>query len=518
MLINNDRKFNEQLDLDAAEREKLHQEELARAALEHERIRQSAERERQRLALEEERQRQQREEEEKRELDRLRQEKVQLEIASQKRQLEQRKQEEEQRRQAAEHARQLAETDARIKAQKEKDEADQKRRVDQAESDRKAREAAAAADKAKSQQAQLVQQLQQHPPQPPQQVLQPSTGPATSGTSSVAPPRSVGTSPLQSTVAEREANHQKYLDLHKRLKEFRSNMVAMSKQHPTLKGKLGDARRDLRTRTGQITNDRTAHTKSIGKIREVFQEAISAGGPTVDIRSFIIPPYPSVSNEREAQYSAFLLYLLNQFAKILISQFIGEASNEGKTIDSIGLIGISIFADDQFKWKGVSLIDVLMAKYHAVCPVLFGIYGRETTQRGKERLGWARTEAGGPFVTTNVHNERMLGLGYGYAALSLRIYKNKVPPLPSSEYWRALACIINTPSADITSTHLIVLKGMVQETPEKFIQLFGQAAIAALRMAVIDVPARAPPTASEAANMLRVIADVWKRDLHLTLE
>lgn len=295
-------------------------------------------------------------------------------------------------------------------------------------------------------------------------------------------------------------------------------MVDWSKQNPDLKGQLGDARRSLRTRVGQITGARASNTATIAKIREALRSAANARGPMVDIRRFIVSPIPQLSNDSEAQFPGFLLYLLNHFAKSIIAQFVGEASNEGKIIDAIGVIGISIFADEEFKWRGISLIDVLIAKFHAVCPVLWGIYGRENTQQGKQRLGWARAEPGGPFVTTNVHNERMLGLGSGFASLTLRNFsKNKkVNPWPNTEFWRALAYIVNTPSADITSTHLIVLKSMLADHVEKFITIFGHVAVAALRTAVIDFPARAP--ASESANMLKVVPDVWKKNLHLTLE
>lgn len=532
MLINSDRDFNERLDLAAAERAKLHQEELARAAAEHERVRQSAERARQWHILEEEKRKQQQEEEENRALERARKEKLELEIASQKRRLEEQRREEIERRQAAERARQLAENEARLKAEKLKQEAEEKRRAEQAESDRKAHEASAAAEKARAQRAEQVQQAQQRAlqqipqqihQQPLQQLPKPPAEPATSliptsGLSSTTPAHATAASPLISSIAEREVLHKKYLDVHKRLKEFRKNMINWSKQNPELKSQLGDARRSLRTRVGQITGARAANTATIAKIRESLRSAANAGGPMIDIRPFIVSQIPQLSNNSEAQFPGFLLYLLNQFAKSMIAQFVGEASNEGKIIDAIGVIGISIFSDEEFKWRGVSLIDVLIAKFHAICPVLWGIYGRENTQHGKQRLGWARAEPGGPFVTTNVHNERMLGLGSGFASLTLRNFsKNKkVNPWPNTEFWRALACIVNTPSADITSTHLIVLKAMLADHVEKFITLFGYAAVAALRTAVIDFPARAP--ASESANMLKVVPDVWKKNLHLTLE
>ena len=271
MLINSDRDFNERLDLATAERAKLHLEELARAAAEHERVRQSAERARQWHLLEEQKRRKQQEDEENRALERARQEKLELEIASQKRRLEEQRREEIERKQAAERAKQLAENEARLKAQKQKEEAEEKRRAEQAESDRKASEAAAAVEKARAQQTQqraLQQASQQTRQQPPQQPPKPSSGstislPSTSAPSSTSPAHATAASPLVSSTAEREAHHKKYLSVHKRLKEFRKNMVDWSKQNPDLKGQLGDARRSLRTRVGQITGARASNTATV---------------------------------------------------------------------------------------------------------------------------------------------------------------------------------------------------------------------------------------------------------------
>ena len=279
MLINSNRDFNERLDLATAERAKLHLEELSRAAAKHERVRQSAERARQWHLLEEQKRRKQQEDEENRALERARQEKLELEIASQKRKLEEQRREEIERKQATERAKQLAENEARLKAQKRKEEAEEKRRAEQAESDRKASEAAAAVEKSKAQQAQQQAQLQaqqqasqqasqQTRQQPPLQPPKPSSGsaislPSTSAPSSASPAHAIAASPLISPITEREAHHKKYLSVHKRLKEFRKNMVDWSKQNPDLKGQLGDARRSLRTRVGQITGARASNTATV---------------------------------------------------------------------------------------------------------------------------------------------------------------------------------------------------------------------------------------------------------------
>ncbi|KAL9131156.1 MAG: hypothetical protein Q9217_000857, partial [Psora testacea] len=92
------------------------------------------------------------------------------------------------------------------------------------------------------------------------------------------------------------------------------------------------------------------------------------------------------------------------------------------------------------------------------------------------------------------HYERMTGLGSGFAALSHRKYeKSKLQNLhPDYHYWQAPARIANIPIEEITQTHFVFLKGMVENYEGKFIGFYGGAAVAALRVCVVELPARLP--------------------------
>jgi nucleoporin GLE1 len=76
--------------------------------------------------------------------------------------------------------------------------------------------------------------------------------------------------------------------------------------------------------------------------------------------------------------------------------------------------------------------------------------------------------------------------------------------------------IVNTPSAEISNTQCVVLKAMVETYEQKFIEFYGTAALAALRTALIEFPARAPHK-SAAVNSLEVLAQLLKRDTGLVL-
>ena len=167
----------------------------------------------------------------------------------------------------------------------------------------------------------------------------------------------------------------------------------------------------------------------------------------------------------------------------------------------------------------MSLISILLAKLHKTCPVLFGIYGPENTVQGKTRLGWWQDENG--WLSRQRHYERMTGLASGFAALSLRNYEKSQlkNPYPEFHYWQALARMANTPVQELTQTHFVVIKGMVEHYEAKFIGFYGGAAVAALRFVLIDLPKRLPEDQKNgvAVKGAQALVEVLKRDSKLIL-
>lgn len=234
--------------------------------------------------------------------------------------------------------------------------------------------------------------------------------------------------------------------------------------------------------------------------------------PRIDVTRFLAG-LPSPLPSADTTAPALLVYLLNIFAKAIVAQFIDEAGISPRFADPIGTIASHIFSLADFRWQGVSLIDILIAKMHVVCPILWGIYGDETTPQGKARIGWWREERDGPWVSEHRHQERMTGLGAGFAAIALRNYEKarNENPYPNIKYWKSLAIMINTPPAQITDTHFVVLKAMIENYESKFLEFFGNAALAALRKALVDFPAHAMPQ-SMAAKALSTLVEVFRKE------
>lgn len=229
-------------------------------------------------------------------------------------------------------------------------------------------------------------------------------------------------------------------------------------------------------------------------------------------------PNPEARNNDD-QLPSLFLFLLNHFSKAVVEQFVQEAGADPKAAGPLGMLVATVFSNPHFLWRGKSLIDILMAKMWKVCPVLFGARGSEKTEQGRERLGWKR-DGEGDWVPEQTHNERMTGLGAGYAAISLRDFRKATSlriPWPPYHYWQTMASIVSTPPEEASATQYNVLKAIIENSEGRFMELYGSAARAALRVALVDFPERALDQKSAAVNSLKVLADKLERDQGLML-
>ncbi|KAL2262922.1 hypothetical protein VTK26DRAFT_8971 [Humicola hyalothermophila] len=320
------------------------------------------------------------------------------------------------------------------------------------------------------------------------------------------------------------AGPDRYTEIHKNLKVLRKSMTEQATSNKALKAKMGDMRREIRKCVGQLTvsaGTAGGNTGQRNKIISLLREAMAneVQSLMMDPSIFVLEPRQPVEGavHNEPTLPSLFLYLLNIFAKAAISQFINEAGARPETADPVGVCVVSVLSEPDLLWRGQSMIDILLAKFRIVCPVLFGYRGSEKTHQGRERLGWWKD--GGQYVTEQVHMDRMTGLGAGFAAISLRKFSptmTKKNPFPPRNYWTAMARIVNTPAEEISNTQCVVLKAMIHNYEQKFIDFYGNAAIAALRVALVDFPARAPEK-SAAVNSLQVLAQLLRKDTGLVL-
>lgn len=237
--------------------------------------------------------------------------------------------------------------------------------------------------------------------------------------------------------------------------------------------------------------------------------------PPVDPNMVTVTPRDPVEGAvNNGELPALFIYLMNIFAKAVVAQFIDEAGVTTKAAEPIGVVAVSIFANKDFVWRDESLIDILMCKMRVSCPVLFGLRGNEKTEEGRARLGWKKGD--GQWVSDQVHNTRMTGLGAGYAAIALRDFsKTKMKnPWSPSNYWRSLASIVDTPPEEASNTQYTVLKAMIENSEQRFLQFYGDVGRHALFVALVVFPARALEQ-TVAVKALAVLGDKLRRDVGL---
>lgn len=240
--------------------------------------------------------------------------------------------------------------------------------------------------------------------------------------------------------------------------------------------------------------------------------------PPIDVSIFVTKQRKAVEGalHNESTLPALFIYLMNICAKGIINQYISECGANPKAADPIGVVAALIFSDKEFFWRGETLIDILIAKFRVVCPALFGCRGKDTTERGRQVLGWKRD--GASWIPEQTHRDRMAGLGAGFASLSLRDFSrvNKTNPYPPTNYWKALAFIVNTPQNETSDTQYVVLRAMIEGHERRFLQFYGNAGLAALRAALIDFPTKAPAK-STAAGSLQALAELLQAEEGLVL-
>lgn len=279
-----------------------------------------------------------------------------------------------------------------------------------------------------------------------------------------------------------------------------------------------------------------------------------------------IPSPPVVLNEylpfhlllldrNQTTVPSLVLYLLSIFSKAVINAFVGECAVNTKAAEPVGTLAAQIFSLPELQYRrnipsidsnnhhdhasggdarmppmtpdSVSLITILICKFHAAAPILFGISGPENTPAGRLRLGWRRDFAKEgdqqkSFVLEQRQYDRLTGLGAGYASLALRNFSKArlTNPFPPINFWQSLAWIVNTEPEEVNVSQLILLKSMLENNAvDRFVLFFGAAAVAALKEALVGFPRKLPRSVAEkpAAKSLALLAETFKKERNFSL-
>ncbi|KAJ5332575.1 hypothetical protein MYU51_018949 [Penicillium brevicompactum] len=311
--------------------------------------------------------------------------------------------------------------------------------------------------------------------------------------------------------------HQRYVELHKTLKEMRKWLTGMAKGEPALKKAMGDMRRSIKKSVGQLRSGTGANKNQINQIKADLQNALTFTQPEVDIAKFIaFPPQELTTSENKAP--AMLIYGLNVFSKSMISSLLAEAAIKQTHAEPIGIIAAQIFSFDIFTYKGLHMSDILWAKYRVVCPALWGFTGNDKTEGGRRALGWWRSPDTDTWISEQNHMDRMTALGAGYAAITLRNFgkTTRQNPFPNTLFWATMSKILAIPPAELQETQIALLAALLRSSGERILGFFGQFGLALMHHAIIELP-RQIERESMALTQLSTLKELYMREKNILI-
>ncbi|OQE40825.1 hypothetical protein PENCOP_c005G03470 [Penicillium coprophilum] len=332
---------------------------------------------------------------------------------------------------------------------------------------------------------------------------------------------------------------QRYVELHKTLKDMRKWLKGLGQSQPDLKTTMGNLRRSIKKSVGQLRSGTGANKQQVRnlppfngcqsldtdylnqtqiiQLKAELEKALAYSEPTVDIRNFIAFP-PEEIAKTEHKVPAMLIYGLNIFAKSLVSSLLGEASIKQSHAEPIGIVAAQIFSFDCFTYKGLHMSDILWAKYRVVCPALWGFIGNDKTEGGRRVMGWWRSADTGSWVTEEVHMDRMTALGAGYAAMTLRNFA-KSPrrnPFPNTMFWASIHKILAIPPSELQETQIALLAALLRSSGERIIGFFGQYGLALMHYVIVDLP-RKLQRETMAVTQLSTLRELYLKEKNFAL-
>lgn len=353
-----------------------------------------------------------------------------------------------------------------------------------------------------------------------------------------------------STASSAEQTHKEYLILYEKLKKFKNDFAEEVKAWPKAeKEPVGDGRRLIKSSVGKLSYGEARANSVVTE--QIKQCILSAFSSTTRIArpvavNDLLPASLNLHDNDQQTIPAFAVYLLTLLAQHVCKIFTSYVHGEPQRAEPIGICMTAIFGWDKLQFQRmnpetqqvekIGLFSILLAKYHKMCPALFGITGDQGTTAGKRRLGWQLisgpdspsvaaanrpatssqpmsyeasrrkptaiidTTTSRPkhtFCLENVHYDRTKGLAIGYSALALRNVSNSktlVNPYPPRNFWLSLVQIVNMPTAQVQPTHMCVLRYMFGHNGVgRFLLFFGAVGVAVLRQAFVEFPRSLPP-------------------------
>ena len=438
---------------------------------------------------------------------------------------EQRRKAEEERLRQQQEAQAKAERDRQIKeAQEQLRRAEEERHRAEAERDRQEKERAVAAEterqreaaEAKQKQADVKRQEAEAKQRDEERKAQEATQQAQASEAQKQADNQAQRSAAAKTAAEADSPgraHEEYLALYHKIKAWKNGYwehiraEAKTRKNPEIKEAVGEVRRLIKTEVGKQSSDKNVNKMAIQKLKSELTKFLKDPTPVIGTRvpvNDFLPQSLKLDDNNETTITDRGAYFLCVLTQGVVKIFTTYVHGEPERAEPVGTLLALIFAQADLQFQRgdgttQSLFPIFLAKYHRVCPALFGITADQSTPAGKQKLGWALMPSASDdqpkttFVADQTHYDRMKGLAMGFSSFGLRNFSaaaNK-NPYPPTQFWKSLAQLINMNPNQVQPTHVCVLRYMFGHGGiSRFLLFFGAVGIAVLREAFVEFPNR----------------------------
>ncbi|SMN22805.1 similar to Saccharomyces cerevisiae YDL207W GLE1 Cytoplasmic nucleoporin required for polyadenylated RNA export [Maudiozyma saulgeensis] len=204
-------------------------------------------------------------------------------------------------------------------------------------------------------------------------------------------------------------------------------------------------------------------------------------------------------------------WILNFVAKAIVHQ--AENEVRVKPESALPLAKLALYLIQKFP----DLKELLMARFVKKCPFVIGYTCSIETENGRTAMGWKRNSENKWEASTS-YDERIGGMVTLFSVITRldTMIPGSQNPWPLEYSWMMLARIANTPVAQLTNVHFIVLGSWWDAAALQFLQQYGNQSAKLMRLVGDDLTSSVADKKYVGAARLRILMEDWVSNNNIT--